>query len=178
MVRRFNFRFNCFIKKADPHTSLLCVHMVTVILSNKSISNLIFPPEYLLVWLRRVYIALLAVLQSCMFASIFPLLEITVPKYVYDLHSSIGLSLNKEFSSDWWDCLFSTFIVLVFFVLTLSFHLSQYVCNFFKQFWRPNLLSDTRIRLSAYNRQFTKMSANWAGWQEISSKMLLISLIN
>ena len=65
----------------------------------------------------------------------------------------------------------------VFFVLTLSFHSSQYVCKFFKQFWRPNLFSDTRIRLSAYNRLFTRMSASWAGWQEISSKML-ISLIN
>ena len=74
---------NCFVKRADPHTSLLYVHMGTIILSNKSISNLIFTPEYLLVWQRRVYIALLAVLQSCfMFALNFPLLEITVPKYV------------------------------------------------------------------------------------------------
>ena len=62
----------------------------------------------------------------------------------------------------------------VFFVLTLSFHLSQYVCNFFRHFWRSNLLSDTRIRLSAYNRLFTRMCARWADWQEISSKMLLI----
>ena len=74
---------NCFVKRADPHTSLLYVHMGTIILSNKSIGNLIVPPEYLLVWLRRVYIAMLAIFQSCcMFASNFPLLEITVPKYV------------------------------------------------------------------------------------------------
>ena len=155
----------CFVKKADPHTSLFYIHMGRIILSNKSISNLVFPTKYLLVWLRRVYISLLVILQSCcMFALNFSLLEITVPKYVcktcilqlvffqIKIFPQIGEIVFSQSSLFW-----------IFFVLTLSFHLSQYVCNFFRQFWKPDPVSDTRIRSCAYNGLFTRMSASWAG---------------
>ena len=45
----------------------------------------------------------------------------------------------------WRDCLLSTFIVLIFVVLTLSFYLSQYVCNFFPCL-NPTVVGNARVK--------------------------------
>ena len=66
-----------------------------------------------------------------------------------------------------------------FFVLTLSFHLAtQYVCNFFREFWRPNLLSDTRIRSPACIQQAIYQNDCKLGWLTKDFTKNVVNIIN
>ena len=119
------------VKKVLPQTSQLYMQIGRIILS-KSLSNTLkFPDANLLVLPSRVYIALLALLQiSSMFTLKLPLFVIIVPSYGYSLQISSG-SFWKLKRCIWAeDCLFSTAMIFVFLLLTMSSHFWQYACRF------------------------------------------------
>ena len=130
------------VKKVLPQTSQLYMQIGRIILS-KSLSNTLkFPDANLLVLPSRVYIALLALLQSSsMFTLKFPLFVIIVLSYGYSLQISSGSSWGLSFFHNHDFCLF---IVDHEFPL-----LAVMLADWSKQLCRPVFVSDIRIRSSA-----------------------------
>ena len=141
---------NVIMKNVLLPTTQLFVQIRRIILSNSLSNTLRFPDANLLVLQRRVYIALLALLQSSwMFTLKFPLFVIIVPRYGYSLQISRGSILKLKRCIWAEDCLFSTTMTFVFLLFTVTFHFWQCACRLSKQLCWPVVVSDIRIKSSA-----------------------------